>query len=74
MVTKRSGVNASCNEIKFDRQIAVIAKVNGADIFYTDDKNQAYFADSLGMKVVHTWELPISPEKLQIPIEYPDDK
>ncbi len=54
---KRSSVSAPWNEIKFDRQIAVIAKVNGADTLYTDDDNQGAFAKHIGLKVRHTWEL-----------------
>jgi len=54
---KKSGIEAGWNEVKFDRQIAIIAKTNGAEIFYTDDGNQSEFAKMLGLKVVHTWEL-----------------
>ena len=54
---KRSGVSAPWNQIKFDRQIAVIAKVNGAEILYTDDSNQAEFAKKIGLTVKHTWDL-----------------
>ncbi|WP_156799310.1 hypothetical protein [Oceanicola granulosus] len=63
---KRGGVAASWNEIKFDRQIAVTAKVNGAEIFYTDDDNQATFARQMGLQVVHTWELDLPPEFAQV--------
>lgn len=62
---KKSGVDAGWNEIKFDRQIATIAKTNGAEIFYTDDKNQAEFARMLGLKVIHTWELDLPPSYAQ---------
>lgn len=54
---KKGGVKAGWQEVKFDRQIAVIAKVNGADVFYTDDGNQSAFAEQLGMTVKHTWDL-----------------
>lgn len=54
---KRGGVQASWNEIKFDRQIAMIAKVNNAQVFYTDDKTQSTFAKQIGLKVKHTWDL-----------------
>lgn len=56
---KRSGVRASWNEVKFDRQIAIIAKVGRATTFYTDDKNQAEFARRMGLTVKHTWDLDI---------------
>lgn len=45
--------------IKNDRQIAVTAKVNKADIIYTDDDRQTHFAEEIGLAVKHTWELPI---------------
>jgi hypothetical protein len=62
---KRSGSLAPWNEIKYDRQIAVIAKVNGAEILYTDDGNQSVFAKQIGLKVFHTWDLPLPPEYAQ---------
>ncbi|WP_374763395.1 hypothetical protein [Yunchengibacter salinarum] len=62
---KKGGVDAGWQEVKFDRQIAVIAKVNGADIFYTDDGTQAVFAAKLGMSVKHTWDLDLPPKHAQ---------
>lgn len=63
---KKSGVRAGWQEIKFDRQIAVIAKVGGAEVFYTDDRNQSQFATQLGMTVKHTWDLDLPPEYAQM--------
>jgi len=60
---KKSGTIVPWQEIKFDRQIAVIAKVGGAEIFYTDDKNQTTFAEQLGLSVRHTWDLDL-PQKI----------
>ena len=54
---KKGGVGAGWQEVKFDRQIAIIAKVNGASIFYSDDGNQSVFAERLGMQVKHSWDL-----------------
>lgn len=65
---KKSGVKAGWNEVKFDRQIAVIAQVNGAEIFYTDDSNQSEFASMLGLTVKHTWDLDLPPEYAQAPL------
>ncbi len=62
---KKGGVGAGWQEVKFDRQIAVIAKVNGANVFYTDDGNQAAFASQLGMTVKHTWNLDLPPKYAQ---------
>ncbi|WP_085309974.1 hypothetical protein [Planktotalea arctica] len=63
---KKSGVEAGWNQIKFDRQIAVVAQVNGAEIFYTDDKTQTIFAEKMGLKVLHTWDLDL-PDKIKQP-------
>lgn len=60
---KRSGVSAPWSEIKFDRQIAVIAKVYGAGTLYTDDTNQAEYAKQIGLIVKHTWDL-------ELPLKY----
>lgn len=68
---RRGGVQAGWNEVKFDRQIAVIAKTAGAEIFYTDDNNQSAFARQVGLKVLHTWELEIPPNRAQA--SFPDD-
>ncbi len=54
---KRSGVSADWQKVKFDRQIAIIAKVKRAEVFYTDDNTQAEFARQLGIEVQHTWDL-----------------
>ena len=62
---KKGGVSAGWQEVKFDRQIAVIAKVNGAEILYTDDENQTIFAGQLGLKVKHTWQLDLPPKYRQ---------
>ena len=62
---KRLGVSAPWNEIKFDRQIAVIAKVHGADTLYTDDGTQAEFAKHIGLIVKHTWDLDLPPNYAQ---------
>jgi len=62
---KKGGIEAGWQEVKFDRQIAVIAKVNGADIFYTDDGNQSKFAKKVGLNVKHSWDLDLPPEYAQ---------
>jgi len=64
---KKSGTIIGWQEIKFDRQIAIIAKVGGAEIFYTDDKNQSIFAKKLGLIVRHTWDL-------DLPSKYAQDE
>ncbi len=53
---KRNNSRLDWQQIKFDRQIVSIAKVNGASIFYTDDSAQASFAIEAGLSVKHTWD------------------
>lgn len=69
---KRGGVKAPWNEVKFDRQIAVTAKVNGAEILYSDDGNQTAFARQIGLIVKHTWDLELPPEYAQQGFDYGD--
>ena len=46
---KKGGSEEPWQKVKFDRQIAVIAKVNGASVFLTDDDSQSKFARSIGL-------------------------
>ena len=54
---KKSGSTLGWQEIKFDRQIAMIAHINRARILYTDDEGQSKFAEEVGLEVKHTWNL-----------------
>lgn len=54
---KKGGIKAGWQEVKFDRQIAVIAKVRGSHTFYTDDSSQSAFAKEIGLIVKHSWDL-----------------
>ncbi len=63
---KKSGSTADWQKVKYDRQISIIAKTAGAEIFYTDDSNQTHFAKLIGLRVIHTWELPL-PKKIAEP-------
>ena len=58
---KRAGMQGTWAKIKFDRQIVTIAKVNGADTIYSDDRDVEKFAKHCGLSVVKTWELPVPP-------------
>jgi predicted nucleic acid-binding protein len=62
---KKSGSAADWQKVKFDRQISMIAKTSGAEVIYTDDDNQTHFSKLIGLKVVHTWELPLPPQIVQ---------
>jgi len=70
---KKSGATEGWNVVKFDRQIAVIAKVGGAEIFYTDDITQAKFAKLMGMNVKHSWDLDLPPAYAQTSMLGKDD-
>lgn len=63
-------------KVKYDHQIAAIAKVEGADTLYTDDKNQAKIAQRLGLKVIKISELPLPPEdkQMSLALDAPDIK
>lgn len=49
-------------KIKYDRQIAAIAKVQGASVVYSDDGNVRSYARRLGMLAVALADLPLPPE------------
>lgn len=48
-------------KIKYDRQIAAIAKVQGASVVYSDDANVRNYARRLGMIAVALADLPLPP-------------
>jgi hypothetical protein len=48
-------------KIKYDRQIAAIAKVQGASAVYSDDANVRNYARRLGMAAVALADLPLPP-------------
>lgn len=56
-------------KIKYDRQIIATAKVNQVQTIYSDDKRLKTCAESSGIKVVATWELPLPPEPPQGELE-----
>lgn len=62
---KRDGSTETWAKIKYDRQIVAIAKVNGANVIYTDDENLRKFALRRGLRVVGIADLPIPDEAAQ---------
>lgn len=62
---KRGNQKGNWAKVKFDRQIVAIAKVSQSTHIYTDDKELTSFAESVGLKVTHTWELPKPPPSQQ---------
>lgn len=66
--TRPSEQKSGRQSIKNDRQIAVIAKVNAVDVFYTSDRRQGNFASDLGMQVMGLQDVPVPSDLLQIPM------
>jgi hypothetical protein len=62
---KKEGTKADWSKVKFDRQIVAIAKVEGANIIYSDDGDVARYSTRDGLKVFNFEMLPEPPEKLQ---------
>jgi hypothetical protein len=50
-------------KVKFDRQIIAIAKVQGANVIYSDDGGLKTVGEANGFIVIPTWELPTPPMK-----------
>ena len=62
---KKSGSIEVWNKIKYDRQIAAIARVHQATAIYTDDGGLRKTADRLGIPAIGLADIPIPPEKAQ---------
>jgi predicted nucleic acid-binding protein len=61
--TKRGGISAPWNKVKFDRQIVVIAKTNDAKRIYSDDDHVRAFATKMGIETISSWELTLPAAK-----------
>lgn len=62
---KKAGSQAPWSKVKFDRQIAAIAKIKQASTIYTDDENLASTAEALGLTAIGLAGLPLPPETAQ---------
>ncbi|HXZ39275.1 MAG TPA: hypothetical protein VEG68_00945 [Terriglobales bacterium] len=60
---KRGGSKDPWQKVKFDRQIVVIAKINGAKRMYSDDDGVVKFCARVGIDPVSSWELPLPAAK-----------
>ena len=60
---KRSGATGTWQCIKADRQIAAVAKLNGAETIYSNDSDMQRIASLQGIQVVPVWDLPCPPEQ-----------
>lgn len=72
---KRGGAQGTWAKVKYDRQIVAIAKVDGADIIYSDDDDVRRIGMQSGLAVRRIAELPLRPEMAQgrLDFEAPDD-
>ena len=75
---QRKGGNpeVSKTKIKFDRQIAAVATVEGATAIYSDDSDVRGYAREAGMEAYGLADLPLPPEDPQaaLPFGLPDDE
>ena len=62
---KKEGSESAWQKVKFDRQIVAIAKVEGAEIIYSNDQDIVRFSVRDNLQVVTISQLPFPPEKLQ---------
>ncbi len=58
---KKSGATGTWAKVKFDRQIVAIAKVQGADVIYSDDEDIVRYASRVNISVVRVADLPMPP-------------
>jgi predicted nucleic acid-binding protein len=60
----RKGINR--NKVKFDHQIVAIAKVQGAAVVYSDDKQLRAFAEECGMRAIGLADVPVPMKQLEL--------
>jgi len=66
---KKNGSDETWNKIKYDRQIAAIARVRQASAIFTDDSGLRNTASRFGISVSGLADLPLPPEKAQGELE-----
>lgn len=54
----RAGTNATRAKLKFDRQILAIAKIEGEDTIYSDDRDISTLGEPIGFTIVPIHKLP----------------
>jgi predicted nucleic acid-binding protein len=62
---KKEGSTSAWGKVKFDRQIVAIAKVEGADVIYSNDVDIERFSARDNLEVIKLEQLPLPPEKQQ---------
>jgi predicted nucleic acid-binding protein len=63
---KRSGTGSVWQKVKYDRQIAAIAKVHRASVIYTGDTDLVAHCERVGLQAAGIGDLPLPPEDAQI--------
>lgn len=63
--SKRGGHDGTWAKIKYDRQIVAIAKVAGASVIYSDDKEIFKLGQKVGLTVLRIADLPLPPTDAQ---------
>ena len=66
---KKEGSDETWNKVKYDRQIAAIARVRQASAIFTDDAGLRNIASRVGIAVHGLADLPLPPEKAQGELE-----
>lgn len=72
---KRAGSTEVWNKVKYDRQIAAIAKVREATAIYTDDAGLRNVAMALNVEVISVADMPLPTETAQgvLPLKTADE-
>lgn len=71
---KKGGSDETWAKIKYDRQIVAIAKVVGAQVIYTDDRNLRTFAFAQGLRAVSIGDLQVPPKDAQLDMYKDEDE
>ena len=69
----RAGTDATRAQLKFDRQILAIARVQGENHVYTDDRNMRTFANAEGFQVTRLRDIPLPMASGQTALPISDD-
>lgn len=69
----RAGTDATRAQLRFDRQILAIARVQGETDIYTDDGNMRKFAENEGFRVTGLPDIPLPRSSRQASLPISDD-
>jgi hypothetical protein len=69
---KKGAANAPWQQIKTDRQILAIARVNQVSVIYTDDEQLAVEAQRLNIRVTSVSDIPLKPQQERLDLLFDD--